>query len=157
MLWFYLLEFFIGKSIEESKKGKASGWYQAGGLAGNGLGGGAGLWLAEHYNIGIAGMILAVTCVAFSMIVFSINDISYERGKKFLSEIAGLGMDLLSMLKVPVTLYAIILIIMPIGTGAMAGLWLSNGRRLESKCRYCCHDYWIVEWAYKCFGMFSRW
>lgn len=114
---------FMAKSIEESKKGKASGWYQAGGLAGNGLGGGAGLWLAEHYNINIAGMILALACVSFSMIVFSLNDITYEKGKKLLSEIAGLGIDLLNMLKVPVTLYAIILIIMPIGTGAMAGLW----------------------------------
>lgn len=114
---------FMAKSIEESKKGIASGWYQAGSLAGNGLGGGAGLWLAEHYNIGIAGMVLAVACISLSMIVFSIKDISYERGKKIFSEIASLGMDLLSMLKVPVTLYAIILIIMPIGTGAMAGLW----------------------------------
>jgi MFS family permease len=114
---------FMAKRIEESKKGKASGWYQAGSLAGNGLGGGAGLWLAEHYNINVAGIVLSIACIAFSIIVFSLKDIFHEKGKTFVHEITGLGKDLLSMLKVPVTLFAIVLIIMPIGTGAMANLW----------------------------------
>ena len=114
---------FMAKSIAESQKGKASGWYQAGGLAGNGLGGGAGLWLAGHYQITVAGSVLALSCLAFLMIVFSLNDIAHEKGKKLLTEITSLAKDLVCMIKVPVTLYAIILITMPIGTGAMAGLW----------------------------------
>ena len=42
---------FMAKTIEEKNKGKASGWYQAGSLAGTGFGGGLGLWLATHYNV----------------------------------------------------------------------------------------------------------
>ncbi len=109
--------------IEERKKGKASGWYQAGSLAGVGIGGGAGLWLAQHYSLMLSGIILSCACLAFSMVVLFIQDVKHETGKTVLHEIKNLGTDLFSMLKVPITLFAIILIIMPIGTGAMANLW----------------------------------
>ena len=60
---------FMAKSIEEKDKGKASGWYQAGSLAGTGFGGGLGLWLATHFNVGISGIVLSVTCLLFGMII----------------------------------------------------------------------------------------
>ena len=114
---------FMATSIEESKKGKASGWYQAGSLTGAGLGGGAGLWLAEHYSASVAGIVLSVFCLAFAMIVLSLKDIEHQKEKSFVQELSGLAKDLLSMIKVPVTLLAIVLILLPIGTGAMANLW----------------------------------
>lgn len=114
---------FMSHRIEEHKKGKASGWYQAGGLAGNGIGGGAGLWLAQHYGIITSGIVLSLACLAFSIVVLTINDVKHEKGKTLIHEITGLGKDLISLLKVPVTLFAIILILMPIGTGAMSNLW----------------------------------
>ncbi len=114
---------FMATSIEESKKGKASGWYQAGGLAGTGLGGGAGLWLAEHYSASVAGIVLSVFCLAFALIVLVLKDIEHQKEKSFAQELSGLAKDLLSMIKVPVTLLAIVLILLPIGTGAMANLW----------------------------------
>ena len=40
-----------------------------------------------------------------------------------MDEIKGMGKDIFAMLKVPVALFAIILILMPIGTGALANLW----------------------------------
>lgn len=40
-----------------------------------------------------------------------------------MNEIAGMGKDILAMLKVPVALFVIILLMMPIGTGAAANLW----------------------------------
>ncbi|MBK6989569.1 MAG: MFS transporter [Bacteroidetes bacterium] len=114
---------FMATSIEESKKGKASGWYQAGSLTGAGLGGGAGLWLAEHYSASVAGIVLSVVSLAFAMIVLSLKDIEHQKEKTFIQELSGLAKDLLSMIKVPITLLAIILILLPIGTGAMANLW----------------------------------
>ena len=114
---------FMSKSIEESKKGMASGWYQAGSLAGSGLGGGAGLWLAEYYSVELAGIVLCAACLVFAMVVLGIKDIPYQKGKKLTHELATIGKDLFYMLKVPVSMFAMVLIIMPIGTGAMANLW----------------------------------
>src|SRR5262245_14435587 len=47
---------FLGMSVESlmaytaspEEKGRAGGWFQAGNLGGQGLGGGAGLWMAKH-------------------------------------------------------------------------------------------------------------
>lgn len=114
---------FMAKSIEESKKGKASGWYQAGSLTGTGLGGGAGLWLAEHFNSSIAGIVLTLGCLAFALVVLKIKDIDHQKGRTFASELTDLGKDLVSMIRIPVTLLVIFLILLPIGTGAMANLW----------------------------------
>ena len=114
---------FMAKCIAENQKGKASGWYQAGSLAGVGIGGGSGLWLAEHYNASVAGIALSVACIAFAMIVLTIKDVDHQKGKTLAQEFSGLAKDLLSMIKIPVTLFAIALILMPIGTGAMSNLW----------------------------------
>jgi MFS family permease len=114
---------FIAKRIPENKKGEASGWYQAGSLAGTGLGGGAGLWLAIHYNLSISVIALCVASILFALVMFLIKDIPHLKEKSISQEIKILGKDLLSMIKLPAALFAMILIVMPIGTGAMANLW----------------------------------
>lgn len=114
---------FMAKRIEEQHKGKASGWYQAGSLTGVGLGGGAGLWLAEHYNIMIAGIVICVISVLSSLIITLIKDVYSQKEKKILKEITIIGKDLFGMLKIPLTLFVMLMIILPIGTGAAANVW----------------------------------
>lgn len=114
---------FMAKRIRENKKGEASGWYQAGSLAATGLGGGVGLWLATHYNLTLAGIILCITSLLFAMVMLLIKDIPHLKEKTIVQEIKLMGKDILSMIKLPVALFVMILIIMPIGTGAMANLW----------------------------------
>ncbi len=114
---------FIAHSIEPNKKGKAAGWYQAGSLAGVGFGGGAGLWLGTHYNIVVAGVILTVISVVFALVILLIKDVRHSKQKPILQEITAMGKDIITMVKIPVVLFAIILITMPIGTGAAANLW----------------------------------
>jgi MFS transporter, PAT family, beta-lactamase induction signal transducer AmpG len=49
---------FLGMAVEslmaygtpEEEKGRAGGWFQAGNLGGGGVGGGAGLWMAQHLH-----------------------------------------------------------------------------------------------------------
>lgn len=113
----------MAKGIVENKKGKASGWYQAGNLAGTGMGGGVGLWLATHYDIKIAGLVLVGASILFSLFILLIRDIPHDKEESILREIKDLGKDIFAMLKVPVSLYVMILFLMPIGTGAMANLW----------------------------------
>lgn len=113
----------MAKQIRENKKGAASGWFQAGSLAGTGLGGGAGLWLATHYSMALSGVTLSVVSVLFALFILLIKDIPHQKEKTILHEIKGMGKDLVAMIKLPVTLFAIILLAVPIGTGAMSNLW----------------------------------
>jgi PAT family beta-lactamase induction signal transducer AmpG len=114
---------FMAKCIEENKKGKASGWYQAGSLVGVGLGGSVGLWLATHYTLGIAGIVLCAVSIVFASVVLLIKDVVHEKEKTLRYEITGIGKEIFSMLKVPVALLVIFLMLLPIGTGAAANLW----------------------------------
>lgn len=109
--------------IEANKKGRAAGWYQAGNLGGVGLGGGAGLWLATHFNILTAGLVLSTVSLLSAVIIFTIRDVQHEKDKHLVSELMGMGKDILSMIRVPVILFVIILLCMPIGTGAATNLW----------------------------------
>jgi MFS family permease len=114
---------FMAKCVEEKHKGMASGWYQAGSLAGVGLGGGAGLWLAEHFNVIISGAGLSIISLLFALAIFLIRDVQHSSEKSILSELFSMGRDIISMVKIPIALFAIILIMLPIGTGAVANLW----------------------------------
>jgi len=113
----------MAKCIEEKKKGIASGWYQAGGLAGLGLGGGAGLWLSTHYSVMIAGLVLSAVSIVFAFSILLIKDIQHSKEKKILHELSGMGKDVFAMLKVPITLFVIVLLLFPIGAGGAANLW----------------------------------
>jgi PAT family beta-lactamase induction signal transducer AmpG len=113
----------MAHTIEEKQKGIASGWYQAGSLAGTGLGGGAGLWLATHIGIGTSVIVLCLLSVLFGAMILLIRDIVHEQGKKLGKQLKEMGKDLLQMLRTPVSLYVIIFLTMPLGTGAASYLW----------------------------------
>jgi len=114
---------FMAKRVESNKKGMAGGWFQAGNLGGVGLGGGAGLWLTTHYNVAIAGIVLSAASLLFAMVILMIEDVQHEKNKTVATEIAEMGKDIISMVKIPVVLFIIIMICLPIGTGAASNLW----------------------------------
>jgi MFS family permease len=117
---------FMAHRIEEKRKGSAGGWFQAGNLGGTGLGGGAGLWLATHYNVGVAGIVLAIASVVFGLAVLLIEDVKNNKEKSVAGEIITMGKDILSMVKVPIILFVIVFIcIAPIGSGAAGNVWSS--------------------------------
>lgn len=114
---------FMAKSINENEKGKASGWYQAGSLIGVGMGGGAGLWLSTHYSVMTAGIVLCAASVLSASVILFVKDISHEKERTIFKEIAEMGKDIFAMLKIPAALLVILLMFLPIGTGAAANLW----------------------------------
>ncbi len=114
---------FMAKRIDENHKGKASGWYQAGSLAGVGTGGGVGLWLTVHYDATIAGIFICVLSVLSSLVIFFIQDIQHQKKQNIAKEIQSMGKDLIAMFKVPITLFTIFLIVVPIGSGAASNVW----------------------------------
>jgi MFS family permease len=114
---------FISQSVEESKKGLASGWFQAGALVGVGVGGGAGVWLAAHYSVFIAGIVLSALSLAFALVIVLLKDIQHQTEKTILQEAVSMGKGILELVKIPVALFVMFLVVMPIGTGASANLW----------------------------------
>ena len=109
--------------IEPTRKGRASGWYQAGNLGGVGLGGGAGLWLATHYSVLTAGVVLSLACILSALVVQLIKDVPAEKGIGIWKEMGALGKDLVAMVRVPAILFVMLLVLMPIGSGAASNLW----------------------------------
>jgi MFS family permease len=110
--------------IAENRKGSAGGWFQAGNLGGAGLGGGAGLWLATHYNLAIAGLVLSIASIVFGLAVLWIKDVPHIKGKTVKAELVEMGRDIITMVKIPIVLYVIIFIcVAPIGSGGASNLW----------------------------------
>ena len=117
------ISIFMAVRIEEHNKGRAGGWYQAGNLGGVGLGGGAGLWLFAHYGIIPAVIVLSILMVLAALPVLLIKDVERRSGQTVGQEIKLMGRDLVSMIKKPIVVFVIIMLFMPIGTGAAANLW----------------------------------
>ena len=65
----------MAHTVAESAKGRAAGWYQAGNLGGNGIGGGVGVWLASHFSKEIAGSGLALAMLASAAAIYFACDV----------------------------------------------------------------------------------
>src|SRR5438309_7240185 len=65
----------MAHTVAENAKGRAAGWYQAGNLGGNGIGGGVGVWLASHFSKENAGGGLAITMFASAAAIYFASDV----------------------------------------------------------------------------------
>lgn len=109
--------------VEPSKKGMAGGWYQAGNLGGVGFGGGAGLWLANHYNLTVVSIALCTACILAALVITQIADVKSKKNTTIAQELTVMGNEMLRMIKVPILLFVLLLVLMPIGTAGIANLW----------------------------------
>ena len=124
---------FLGMSVEslmaygtpETEKGRAGGWFQAGNLGGGGLGGGAGLLMAQHLPAPwMAGAILGLACLLCSAgLLFVPEPPSPHREGGLGRNLINVVRDLWSMAKARAGFVALFLCLLPIGSGAAGGLW----------------------------------
>jgi len=113
----------MAHTVAETAKGRAAGWYQAGNLGGNGIGGGAGVWLASHFSKEIAGAGLAVVMLASAAAIYFASDVRVLAHETVAERMRLLWRDILSMLRAAIPLFTIVLVCSPIGAGAMNNLW----------------------------------
>ncbi len=124
---------FLGMAVEslmayatpENEKGRAGGWFQAGNLGGGGLGGGVGLLLAQRLPAPwMAGAMLALACLACALALRFVDEppASHREGRLTRS-LADVGVDLWGVARSRIGLLALILCVLPIGSGAASGLW----------------------------------
>ena len=118
-------ESLMAYDTPEDRKGRASGWFQAGNLGGGGLGGGAGLWMAQNLPTPwMAGAVLALVCLACcAALLFVREPPPMPRGSHYRRDLALVAGDLWSVAKSRTGALALLICFLPIGTGAASGLW----------------------------------
>jgi PAT family beta-lactamase induction signal transducer AmpG len=139
---------FVAMSVEalmahhtpDELKGRASGWFQAGNLGGGGLGGGAGLWMAQHLSAPwIAAAALAGVCVLCALALLRIREpargpprsaATGDATPQFQSALSRQWSDLLAVLKDVWGMMnsrrgflALLVVFLPITTGAASNLF----------------------------------
>jgi PAT family beta-lactamase induction signal transducer AmpG len=109
----------------EAEKGRAGGWSQAGNLGGVGLGGGAGLWLAQHTGQPwIASAVLASACLACTAALRRLTDPPRSaEGPSYVTVLIQTGRDVWSLVQRRIGLLAMFICLLPMGAGAAQNLW----------------------------------
>lgn len=124
---------FLAMSVESlmaygtphAEKGRAGGWFQAGNLGGFGIGGGAALWIAEHFaQPWLPGATLGVVCLLCCIALAFIEEPQkFERSASVPGSIAKVLRDLWSVVRSRQGFLALLICFLPIGTGAATNLW----------------------------------
>jgi len=110
-------------TVADEEKGRAAGWYQAGNLGGNGIGGGAGVWLGVHFSKELASATLSLAMIAAAAAIYFAADFRIVAGYGIRERMRLMGRDILAMIRSAIPLLTIVLVTSPIGAGAMNNLW----------------------------------
>ena len=118
-------EALMAHATSAEEKGRTGGWSQAGLLGGSGLGGGAGLWLAQHAGASwVSGGVLGAVCVLSSIAVLFLDEPPAEhRVTRYRQSVVNVAKDVWSVLRSRTGFLALVLMILPIGLGAAQNLW----------------------------------
>lgn len=118
------VEGLLAHLVEDDDRGRFGGWFQAGNLGGYGIGGGAGLYLLETLPAAwMAGALLAVVFLLCAAPLLRLPDVPAERRDGgLLAAVTGAVGEVPAMLRRREGRIAGILCLLPIGTGAAAGV-----------------------------------
>ncbi|MFN7143457.1 MAG: MFS transporter [Myxococcota bacterium] len=108
----------------EERRGQAGGWFQAGNLGGNGVGGGFALWLLTHVQAAwVTGAVLAGIFLACAAPLLRLPDVPRDaRTEGVGAAMLGAVKDLFGLLRARAGLFAAVLCFLPISTGAALGV-----------------------------------
>lgn len=120
-------ESLLAHDTPDHLKGRAAGYLNAGNLGGLGLGGGAGLWLAQRVSDPwMAGGLIALSCLLCSFGLYYLSEpTSFIKEKKYFRTIGNLNRDIWTVVKSRMGILALFLCFLPLGTGAASNLWSS--------------------------------
>jgi MFS transporter, PAT family, beta-lactamase induction signal transducer AmpG len=133
------IEAMIAGSVQPTEIGRVSGWFQAGNLGGNGIGGGLGLLLMQHLPARwMGGAVLGTMFVLCTMLLSLTPRVAPHKGDAR-GAAMNVARDLVAMLKTRGGLLCGVLCFVPIGTGAaqsalaqaqIAGAWGAGEREI---------------------------
>lgn len=114
----------IAHNVPEKLKGRASGYYNTGNLGGQGVGGGIGLWIAEHSSSTmVPAASLAIICALCSFGLFFIKEPIVTRHPQVGKNLVNMFKDIWNTIKTKLGILALTLSFIPLGTGALQNLW----------------------------------
>ena len=115
---------FLAYDVPDAEKGRASGWAQAGNLGGGGLGGGLGLYMAQRVHLAwLPGATIAALCLVCAVGLVWIDEPRAQRSQKLAADLRGVVVDFWHMARSRMGLVALVLSLLPIGSGAASNLW----------------------------------
>ena len=129
------VESLMAATVPDRQRGQAGGWSMAGNLGGQGIGGGLSLWLIQSYGLSdaasgaVLGLLSALCCLALFWVDDSrpllkveghVEAAGHLGVKANLLAIAG---DLWDLLRSRVGILALLICLLPIGSGAAQNLW----------------------------------
>jgi len=118
---------FMAKTVNEEKKGRAGGWYQAGNLGGAGIGGGAGVWLSVYFSFSITVIVFAFTVLLCALALFFLPQVYAEKGKNLKDQFGILVSDIRDLARSANAVFTTLIVLTPIGIGASSFMWSSVG------------------------------
>jgi MFS family permease len=120
-------ENLMAHATADAEKGRAGGWYQAGNLGGSGVGGGAALWLAQHFQIGwLPGVAMAALFLACcAALLFVQEPEQTHRHPTYMKSLTNVAVDVWNTAKSRAGYLALLICFLPIGAGAASNLWAS--------------------------------
>jgi len=106
-------------------QGRAGGWFQAGNLGGNGLGGGAGLWLAQTLpDPWMAAAAIALACALCAAALWFVPEPPpLARTGHYGRMLVAVWKDLWQVARSRLGILALLICFLPIGSGAATNLW----------------------------------
>ena len=124
----------VAHDVPHELKGRVSGYIQAGNLGGSGLGGGLGLWLAQHSGLAwLPGAALAVACMLCCIALLFVKEHNTGiRERQVLKTMANLWRDIWHIIKARAGILALILCFLPLGTGSAANLFAAEARHWKA-------------------------
>jgi MFS family permease len=118
-------ESLLAYGTNDAQKGRAGGWLQAGNLGGQGLGGGAALWLAQHVQQAwVPGVALGAIYLLCSLALCLLAEpVLMHRTLGIRRKLSLVGADLWQVARSRSGYLALLIFFLPIGTGAASNLW----------------------------------
>jgi len=129
------VESLMAATVPDGLRGQAGGWSQAGNLGGQGLGGGLSLWLIQTYGLSDAasGAALGALCVLCCLALLWVDDsrpllkvdghVEAAGHLGLWGNLKAIGVDLWDLLRSRVGVLALLICLLPIGSGAAQNLW----------------------------------
>ncbi|HJU09659.1 MAG TPA: MFS transporter, partial [Candidatus Binataceae bacterium] len=114
---------FMAHTVSEGEKGRAAGWYEAGNVAGAGISITGGIWLAAHHSKEVAAGGVSAAILVCLVAVFLVSEVHALPAETLRQGMSFLGKDLRSVLSSKASLFIVVLVCLPIGTGAMTHQW----------------------------------
>ncbi len=129
------VESLMAATVPDHQRGQAGGWSQAGNLGGQGLGGGLALWLITDmgFSDAASGATLGVICALCCLALLWVDDprpllkvdghVEAAGHLGVAANLRAIATDLWELLRSRVGILALMICVLPIGSGAAQNLW----------------------------------